>query len=544
MTHAVCYLQRADRGAHITSARFVAHELDESWSSNRLDQATTQARIDDAADLAHWLAQRVASTPSRQLHTVFVDADGAACTWLTAPSSRHTVVEAVLAQAQSPMLIASGDAQVDDSLAIDSLLEDAAAPRWRLARSTPKSTDSASGTRMPVLITPDATIRLVLDELDADGLAPERVESIWHAIARAWDPTSLINRAPASAPSADRVVVESVDTVGIVLVDLTGRLAWVWSREGRLISAGSVRLAHSSADDANGVQVQEHTVARLASDWLAWAAQIGVAPRRIVCITPNLDALGEDDLDAGGLGRALAQAWPNATIDMVVHDDPIGATLRRLSRGAASESEPTSSSALLSLTHRPSRSHRAMHRWIAVGLIALAAVLAGMGIRADRAAGRLTANLLEVREESRELVRQVDPVIADSPYMMRELATTVEEAQRRAGGPTVSVAARPILQELHAAAMVLSGFADADVVVESISIDNVGFPSIVVLVPQTPDGSEAAEFLRRALQSVETSIAWEGRFDSGGGVSGQGALGPRNRYRLTGQWRERQGGGA
>lgn len=531
MTRAVCHLERADRGCRIISARFVTSEIDERWTSSRLADATAEASLLDAAEAARWVRDRVASLPGRRLDAVCVDADGSVCTWLTAPSSEHSVVVAAFSQGQDTLV--GGGAEVNGqagALSLEATAVQAIAdvPGGGASRWSRRGATVTTGRRLAVLALPDAAVRVFLDELDAHGMSPQRVESLWHAMARAWD---AVATGEAPGPKADRVVAENQRTTAVVLIDPRGMLCWCWSRGGRLLTGGTIRIGHVEGDEG-GVCVESSDVGRLTTDWLAWSAQLGAAPDRVVCVTPGLN--GSSGLDDGGLGRALSSVWPGAGVDMVVHDDPVGATLRRLARMDGSSIPETGATTLLPLTRRPARAHRAMHVWAAVAIVAVSCVLAALGIRADRAAGELAAAAVTLGQETRKEVEPIDAQIAASPLMVRELRSLVEQMEQRVARPDSGAVSRPIMQELLTVAMILSGFTEAGVEVEMMDINLVA-GRVDVLVPQTAEGTFAAEQLERSLQAVRSSLAWQGRF---GTATVGGAMGPRNRYTLTGVWRE------
>lgn len=521
------------------SARLVAGEVDEVWVASRLNDATAQAGMLDAAEAAAWVRDRMAALPGRRLDAVCVDADGSACTWLTAPSSEHSVVVAAMAQGRDALLTGGGtgdgataDAFELEACAVQAVDQTPAQSAWT-SRKPAGAAQGATGRRLAVLVVPDAVVRVFLDELDGHRIAPRTVESLWHGLSRAWDPAA--GGSATTGPRADRVVAESQHPTAVVLVDPRGRLSWSWSRAGVLLTGGGMRLAHAETplDDEPTARVHRDDVARLTTDWLSWAAQLGAAPTRITCVAPPLAIDSDDTLDAAGLGRSLAAAWPSAGLDMVVHEDPIGATLRRLA-GASVGDHAAGAPSMLPLTRRPARVHRAMHIWLAVAIVAVAAVFAALGIRLDRSASRLSSAAETIRQETRSEVEAIDPQIAASPLMMRELQIAVDEARTRVDRTASPVATKPVMQELLTVAMILSGFADAGVEVEKIDINHIA-GRMDVLVPQTSEGTFAAEQLEQSLRAVRAALAWQGRFATGnvGGVGGA-----RNRYQLMGTWRE------
>lgn len=305
--------------------------------------------------------------------------------------------------------------------------------------------------------------------------------------------------------SASSIADAAPPVTATVLIEPNGRLLWSWSMAGDLLAAGSMRLrvnhrAPGPAADATAgsesrvysppapdesiaplpgyepltasespsttatqaarrvtspstaVMSEEHAVVdcsraqigRLVMDWLGWSAQLGVTPDRIVCLgveTASESTTGEPST----LASSLAEAWPGATVDVVSHHDPIGATLSRLRTlpdlGRSHVPATTSSEAgaapvkfaadnpqagLLSLSHRAGRNDRTLYRWIALGVGLLALAVFFGAYRLDRATRGAADKLAELKAERVELLKSVEDV---APGISTRASSALDELQ-------------------------------------------------------------------------------------------------------------------
>lgn len=505
----------------IVAVRVVGGRLDERWQAP--DQEGPDP-LSDARAAAAWVGDRLSQGSSengaerRRVRFVCLDADGAACSWLTAPSGDLRVVAAAMMhEGGTDGEPSGGGGAFGGWTPGEASMQALAVVPARTKRAT-----GDAGHRMAALAMPDVSARLFLDALDERGVSAGGVVSIWHALALAWDPGG-----PATSPSGlreDRVVATDCPVSAIVAIDPEGRLVWSWARAGELLAGGTIRLTASAPpDDATaGVRVTEHDVARLTTDWLAWASQLGVAPSRIICLGPESGTEG-NALTPAQIGEALGRSWPGAAVDMAVHDDPIGATLHRLSESGA----PTERAAedpragLLPLSRRPSRAHRAMLHAASLALLLGAVGLAGLAWRAWSAAGHIRARAATLADERRSAIAAAIPRAATDafPEKLLDEELTRLRAARDAGNELD--AAKPILQELDVISAVLTD----ETKPENISLIS-SSAQITVLVPNLQTGSELLD----ALASIADSHCdWK--------AADHGPSGEKIRFYCNGAWR-------
>lgn len=524
MTRRVCYLARADRGDRIAAVRLVGQETGEVWLAPAPAEgggADAASVIETVRGAAAWVAERLRE--GRWLDVVCLDGEGGVCSWLTAPSAEASVVEAAFAQGGGGALATgSGEGSSGGGVLVQALAEREAARGKPPKRA--KGEPEAAGQRLAVLAVQDASARLFLDALDDLGVGVGVVESLWHVLSEAWD-----RSAPDSGPKADRVVATEAPVVAVVLADPIGRLAWAWSRSGRTLTGGSLRLAsHREEGNGNGrPSVAGAEIGRLTADWLAWAAQLGIAPARIVCIVPEL---AEGGMTAAQMGEAIGRAWPTATVDMVVHDDPVGATLSRLAREG--EDRSVEGEGLEKLTLRPGRAHRRMHLWTAVALTAMAAGLGTLAARLGKAAGQLQEQRRTVEATLHQSIIEAAPDLKDNPLPERALLGKIERL--RGPGADATGAAKPVLAELQSVVGLLVDFKDAGVEPLEIYLDENTVSKVDVMIPSSAVGEE----LLRSAKAMPSMLSWSGKFSnlSAGADSKQ-------RYSLTAIWPKAAPGG-
>lgn len=522
----VCYLERTDRGVRLRRARLVGLRSEDAWSPSPdvgAEDAAAGAR-QQVASLAGWLRERLSQgRGGGSLDALCVDADAGVCSWLASPAFDPVVVSALIRQRTAPGM--QGDSGQASSLAtVATVLGDQGetdlqplASLERATRRGAKERSDAGSARVPVLAVPDTTVRLLVDELDRLGVRVHTSLSIWHAAAAAWHER-------AGQPADRRVVADSSATRAILLVDPdAARLVWAWSRDGLLLAAGSMLLPATGSGAGVRPVVTEDQAARLASEFLSWSVQTGAAPSRVVVVTPELGAEG---LSPAALGEALSRGWPGAGVDLAIDDDPVGLTLRRLAERADAEAMEADDprAAIVALTGRPGRTHRAMYRWLAGAIVAAAACVAVTAWRLGASADDLRETAKEARQRGRDAVAEVRPELANSPFMAQELETEVELVRRRTLPPDAFQPAKPILPELETLTLVL---AQPHVSLEDISL---GTNNAVVsfFVPET----SAAEEIDEAMKTIEGSqIAWRMEWQT---LAGQGDR--RIRCTLSGPW--------
>jgi hypothetical protein len=500
------------------SVRLVGPASDESWSPSGAIE-DPGAVVSSTADAAGWVAERAmkADGPRGELSLLCVDVEGGTCGWLTSPSADSSVVAAAMAQGGGEWAGAGTDAAAAGgawapATPNDSSVQALAAPtvkvrqplRFKRGVVAPR----AVAQKFAVVAVPDVDARLFVDALDERGVSVERAVSLWHAAAMAWDP------AFASGPSLKGdVVASSAPTSAVVLIDPTGRLVWAWSRAGELLAAGTIRLAQDRQGDVAEVVMGMADVGRLTADWISWSVQIGVSPARVVCVGPRIGgAGGHDALSPAALGTALGKAWPGATVDLAVHDDPIGATLQRLSaQEAALTGDGDGRSSLVSLTARPGRAHRSMYRWGALCVVALAAAFGAVAWKSLSAAGAARQKLSDAKAEAGATVIKLmkdsgtnlsaidQATVESSP---RDYLTQAITRKRQTMNPNSGLdPAKPILQELETLSYVLG--------VKGVEISEISLMNATVMVYVEVPDLKTGEEVKAGLDSVSNShVEW------------------------------------
>lgn len=516
----VCYLRRRDHGAALHALRLVGATSDEAWPATGAGDPSERGAGDSGGPgpaaygaAAAWLRERLGATRSGGgLAMLCLDVEGGVCSWLTSPSPNPAVVAALArlgpagsdgsADGRGPIEFYAGSA-LDSS--VQALVEPEAAPARAAAGATPV------GRRLPILATTDLPARLLVDALDREGVPVESVVSLWHAIAAAWDPGAPRPGSPSVEPEEDAPVT------AVLVADPAGRLVWAWSRAGRLLVAGSVRLRMSREAESGESRpiLGSDEVARLTAEWLAWAAQVGRAPRRIVAVLtePAPDGEGRatdpevqsDGTGPAAFGRALGEAWPGATVDVAVRPDPVGATLERmamvLDEAPPSRASPSPLASLVDLSLRPGREHRRLYRWTAVAVAALAGVVAVWGWRLREEAAAADAEVARTRASWQEAVREIYPEALTPRIGTNALTILTEELTRREAAlrpPERTDRTMPILQELETLSIVVG---NAGLELVSIDLSSAGTTAPVKLVVTTPS-TTAAEQLLEALRGI------------------------------------------
>lgn len=493
----------------------------ESRAVSSVDSASGSggAAVATARAAAAWIADTLEAVGLSRLAAICLDADGAVCAWLSAHSPDTASIHATVAQSAqetdgsgagvgaarlltmsapggSPLGL-TGDTSVQALATLEPQPETAPAPRFRFKRAG--SVAAGRKHRYAVVAVPDAPARVILDELDARAIETDSVLSLWHAMAAAWD-------TPAPSSSNPGRVIDAESASGaVVLVEPSGRLVWAWTSEGELVAGGTIRLAslvrrpeaapgQSAADappppltgpsalvpvhppdspdaarrispeperaeDDTYLEFSDADAGRIAVDWLAWSAQLGHCPQRVVCLAcPTLSTA--DSAGPATLARALARLWPGATIDGAVHEDPVGATLARvagigpdtgatprIARPAPADDAPQPRAALVGLTARPGRADRRLHQWIAAAFAAGAVLLGAAAWRLYQSAGAADLAATAAAEERRERLRSLETIIPNltkspTPRQMLEDKLRALRDQVKVLKPS-----RPVIQE-------------------------------------------------------------------------------------------------
>jgi hypothetical protein len=308
----VVYIERTERGSRLTGLRLMLPRSADAWSAPADD--SDDIVIDSAAS---WISSKAG--PGGRISALVLDADGGVCSWATVPERDLGVVETVVRQ-QSEGL---GDPRSSDQT--DAGSSSGSGVVWFYAPGTSDSTIQPLGAtpvdpgseadareRAAVLSVGDGIGRVLIDRIDRLGIETTVACTIWHAMASAWDPATAWK---SRAPSTGNVVESEPGVVAVVLVEPSGRLLWSWTRGGRLLAAGSQRLPRMGGGDDQpaSVLLTADAAARLTADWLAWSAQLAIAPGRVVMLVPaSAQEQGDLSIGAGGFGRALASGWSGA----------------------------------------------------------------------------------------------------------------------------------------------------------------------------------------------------------------------------------------
>jgi hypothetical protein len=526
MSGRLCYLTRSDRGSRFVALRMVGARADEQWTVPHAAPVDGEPELFDERAIqqaADWIRGRILGERSKsgELPLLCLDADGFAAGWITSPTTERRVVSTVThdgvatddvgsnvgpglgfylpspreASVQGLAVAAEPEARADIRKGRD------AKPEPKIAPST---TDAQ---RVPVLVGADAPVRLLLDALDSRAIHVAGVTTIWHAMARAW-------ARPSDAPKSEGIIADDSGVTAVIAVDLRGRVLWCWSVAGELLAGGSMRIAPHAGGGvgAGGSGVGRVPVptssdaSRLTSDWMAWSAQLGVVPRRVICIAADDPVgVGQDSASyhAGQFGAKLTGAWPGAGVDLVLDGDPIGATLKRLAVLIA-DADPDESAiaGIEALARRPGRVHRGAHTWLAVALAAGALLFGGVAYMLRASAMSLNEVMLSKNAEWSEQVRKAFPeimklsgnvVIEDE--LQKRLDRHIAERSRTKQEPT-----RPIIQELETLSLAL---ADPEVELESISFSS-GANSSVIINVLVPD-IKAGESVFKSISSIRGS---------------------------------------
>lgn len=494
MSQTVCYVDRFAGGAALKGLRLVARRGAHVWAAGSAPR-TARAAVEASQAGARWLAEHTTVSPTGgggigtggggsaggtgKDIVLCADLDAACCSWMTAPSPEVRVVkaaaQAVLAGASAQDQSGAGGPSATwlsaGTLGVDESVQGLSESQPELGRSV-RAHSVAAGAhrqRMGVVAMPDLALRTLLDALDELGRSPVRVISLWHAMAEAWGMT------PAEAAAAARpgAVAESVPATAVVLVDPDGRLCWCWSRGGRLLAAGSVRLRRvvaegvvdepdalaTAEDDGDGLQrevsvleVTRADVGRVSADWLAWGMELGVAPSRVVCLGPaRLTTAGLDsDLPVtsgvAALGEALARSWPGAAVVANVDDDPVGATLRQLIE--VNDDRPAGMGELEELTSRPGRASKRMFQWLALALVCAAVVIGALGFRFSRGAASTQEQIEVLRTRRSEALAKIKALAPAAPTHADPVAILKSEREKIDKAMRLGATDKPVLTEL------------------------------------------------------------------------------------------------
>ncbi len=479
MSDRVCYLECIDRGVSLGGLRLVGANTDDRWSApSSADPDSALDTIDEAGD---WIRARLKASagPSKQLGTLCLDADGSVCAWARPEDASAALIRSSIEDLEEP-----GEEDALDAPATSALGERFPNLPLEVDFTALDSAQASDGARAAVLATPDVPARLLIDKLDTLGIRVARVESVWHRIAIAWDPN-----APHRGSSRDssRIVSSEDPICASVIVDPDrSRALWVWSRGGALITCGSMRLAH---DEHGDPVMSTDALARLTTDWLGWASQLGVAPRRVVIVMPR----DEDGVTSSQIGSAISEHWAGATTDLIHDEDPILTTMRAAIGVERGED-------ISELTNRPGRTHRSMYRWGGAALAA-AAIAVGIGAYGMYArAGAINDEARSIRSSTSATITGLNPPLRTPGYPIPELEQRRVELQNRAG-PVRVTPNKPIMRELETVSFVVG--------MPGIEIEQILMTNTSVKMTIRCDDLSLAERVNEALSTIDGSaLQW------------------------------------
>lgn len=494
MSVRVCYMQRGDRGVALRSLRLVGPGVDDAWP----ERGQALGVSEDYAGAASWVRARLdASRTASAVSVLCLDVDGGTCAWIQAPSGDPGVVASVARMGGDQGKTGGGAFEFYAPGELESTIQ-------------PLTPAGAGPGRVAVLALTDVPARLLIDALDRQRVGVEGVQTLWHALARAWDPGAETARPAGAAISDDPGPVTAV-----IAIDPAGRLVWCWSRAGSLIAGGSQRLRVARLEGAGGGEAGDEVVygaeeaSRLAAEWLSWSVQVRAAPGRIVCVlTP-----GEG---AGEFGSAMAKLWPGASVDACPDADPLGATLARLA--ARLEATPKQDvrrvapeTGLVGLTERPGLAHRRMVMWQSLAIVALAGVLGVVSWHLYGAAASARDAQKQIEASWRDVVKGVYPdALVPQPRTspLQLLDNEITARRRSLKPPERTDQTMPILQELETITMVIG---TGDFALESVDLRSGGQgPRVSVIAKTTPDAEELGEAFKRIGGSY--IVNWTGKY--------------------------------
>lgn len=557
MSTSVCYLERAASGAALLRVRLVGVRSDHTWTAPMGERFGGNIRESIAA-AARWITQESTQGPTRGDLVLCLDLDGAACGWVTTPSAEEPVIAAAVRaaqtggadEAQTPPAAWLRNGEIGRDFSVQGLAEHAGEENRRQ--------------RIAVLATPDLPVRVLLDELDAMGRSPARVVNLWHAIAGIDRPEEH-----GGSGNGHAVVASDEPVSAVALIEPSGRLIWTWSSGGRLLCGGTMRLRRSVAAatesgeseapqgpgsakrltdghpaEVSVIEVTRHDIGRLVAEWLAWGAQLGVAPARLYCAGPASITVGGLDSDLpevpgiAAVGQSLARSWAGAGVQAVIDEDPLGAVLRRMveqarDHGAGPEVDDRGipkldpHTTLLDLSRRPGRASRKYYVWAAMALLACAVGIAALGYRLNRSAASVRDEAAQSRAARLDLLTKVKDTVKispDEPDPVRKLRSEQTRLQQFAEKITPE---KPVLAEF--ARVLKAAAAVPGALIKNLTISTVSASGVFV-VPDAEVGPRLlTELLNQPAQGPR--IAWKGSSAS---------MGAERTYSLSGSngWRD------
>ncbi len=457
----MCYIRRSDRGGALRGLRLISEHTDDTWHADA--RADPSLITESIAQGARWIRDRLDAdtNKSRNLSVLCLDSDGAVCSWVKPEDADTSLLDALI----TGTTVATTTADtLDEPESHQGISERFPKLPLELSFEFLDADETSAGSRTAVMACPDVPGRLLKDELDMIGVRVDKFTSIWHTVASAWDPG-----AGNAAHSSQRIVSSDAPIVAIMVIDAQdGRLIWTWSRQGRLIVAGTSRIALTQGEHKNLPLIRHEDIARTCSDWLGWSSQLGLAPAKILFVgnpsqaRPPADptsTLSEPSrshahthrgLSAAQIGTALSKAWPDATIDLIEHDDPIGESLSKL----ALENQTQNLGSLRNLENRPGKIHQRMYQWAGIALVAISAMIGLLGYELFTQAEQVNKKTDEIRVQRLEAITGFDQALVLSPFVIKDLQNKLTQMQQSQGPLTISQF-NPIMEEFDTLSYVL-----------------------------------------------------------------------------------------
>lgn len=480
----------------MASLRLVGAHSDDSWT------ASASAASDHAsADGADWVRSTLSMTSkARSIAVLCLDPDGSVCSWVSSPTTDPELVRATIESTR-----AAGDGM--GTGLEDGGFESASHGRFpdlpgETSYEPLADRDAPESQRLAVLAVPEVPARILIDELDARGVRVGRAISLWHAAAQAWDPSGP------GAASNGTAIADHAPATAVVLIDPDApRMIWCWSVRGALVAGGSIRLRAEHGTDEDLPVVTRSNIGRLASEWLSWSVQLGMAPDRIVTVGSVANG-AEEGLSIAQVGDAIGSHWAGASVAVVNDADPIGTTLRKivaaedLGRSTPAEAGATRSG-LTALTGRPTRAHRSMHVWAA---IALAVGAVGVGAAAYKVwdDGRTISDAVATAvTEQQSAIEAIDPGLFNEFNPVDALRLRVDSERAALNQSNAFPRPRPVLEQFETMSLVLG--------VPGIELDSIDLSSwLSVTAVVRVDDIALAEQLGQSLRSVNGNfVAWQ-----------------------------------
>lgn len=519
MSGPAVYLERDPSGQQLLGVRLIGAQGEESY---RVPEEAIGAQAVRFA--AEWLRSRLDGHDGSGIGLLCLDPRGSVCSWVDVPGSEDAVVRAAVRQkpagawgdwAGTPALDGAGTVASLVPQTGSSLQPVGDAARngqggLALRRSAP-----VPSRRSAVIGVSDMPVRLLLDALDEMRIDVDRVVTLWQAMALAWDPSGE------RVDSDDPLVSSAHADTAVVMVEPGGRVQWVWSSKGELVAAGSAMLEEGSLGE--NAEARSFGAGRLAVDWLAWTAQLGRSPRRVICLLDEQDGTAQG---AGAFGEAVTDVWPGASVDLLRLDDPVLSTFLRLQErtpGGKLRRDLAKAGQVNTLASRPGRTHRGMYRWMA-GAVALGAVALGAaGYKLRASSGEAEKVAATLRNETNALILSKLGEQADPTYPMLSLQSMLDMERQAINSRQELREVYPVLQAVDDVQFAMvSGMGGVRLI--RLLVDQ---PSL--LIDLETDTTQTAETAHEILNGAVPGIDW----DKG---SMRNAQGGKTRVSITGYW--------